>query len=34
MLILVPDFSKIVSLKDNPELFESETERITRIIKG
>ncbi|XP_051766921.1 periostin [Ctenopharyngodon idella] len=28
-----PDFSKIVSLKDNPELFESETERITRIIK-
>ncbi|XDV54216.1 hypothetical protein PO909_022559 [Leuciscus waleckii] len=32
-IIEVPDFSKIVSLKDNPELFESETERITRIIK-
>ncbi|KAK7120509.1 hypothetical protein R3I94_020497 [Phoxinus phoxinus] len=32
-IIEVPDFSKIVSLKDNPELFETETERITRIIK-
>ncbi|XP_056103689.1 periostin isoform X4 [Rhinichthys klamathensis goyatoka] len=32
-IIEVPDFSKIVSLKDNPDLFESETERITRIIK-
>ncbi|TRY83122.1 hypothetical protein DNTS_020641 [Danionella cerebrum] len=28
-----PDFSKILSFKDNPELFESETEKITRIIK-
>ncbi|KAG1928460.1 periostin [Pimephales promelas] len=33
-IIEVPDFSKIVSLKDNPDLFESETERISRIIKG
>ncbi|KAG1928458.1 periostin isoform X1 [Pimephales promelas] len=32
-IIEVPDFSKIVSLKDNPDLFESETERISRIIK-
>ncbi|XP_077098807.1 periostin isoform X1 [Siphateles boraxobius] len=32
-IIEVPAFSKIVSLKDNPDLFESETERITRIIK-
>ncbi|XP_043106769.1 periostin [Puntigrus tetrazona] len=28
-----PDFSKIVSFKDSPDLLESESERITRIIK-
>ncbi|XP_051539577.1 periostin-like isoform X2 [Myxocyprinus asiaticus] len=28
-----PDFSKIVSLKDNQDLFDAETERITKIIK-
>ncbi|XP_059394998.1 periostin isoform X2 [Carassius carassius] len=28
-----PDFSKIVSFKDSPDLFETESERITRIIK-
>ncbi|XP_026129431.1 periostin isoform X1 [Carassius auratus] len=29
-----PDFSKIVSFKDSPDLLETESERITRIIKG
>uniref|UniRef100_A0A673K8I3 Periostin-like n=1 Tax=Sinocyclocheilus rhinocerous TaxID=307959 RepID=A0A673K8I3_9TELE len=29
-----PDFSKIVSFKDTPDLLETESERITRIIKG
>ncbi|XP_073685274.1 periostin [Garra rufa] len=28
-----PDFSKIVSFKESPDLFETETEKITRIIK-
>ncbi|XP_076876243.1 periostin isoform X2 [Brachyhypopomus gauderio] len=28
-----PDFSKITSLKDNPELIDAESERITKLIK-
>lgn len=28
-----PDFSKILSYKDNPELIDAESERITKIIE-
>lgn len=33
-ILLGPDFSKIVSFKDSPVQLETESERITRIIKG
>ncbi len=33
-ILLGPDFSKIVSLNESPVLLETESERITRIIKG